>query len=228
MSSEKPRSPAPLAKVWRRVCGVTSLRPCYRAAAVEHAHDTNEVTLAPIGREEKGRLRGLRLSKQKLDRGTADHANLRPTLGIRNRTERPSSWSHSRCKVKPSIRRKPVSRRKRIAARPVGCSPSAYAVRISAPNVSSSTRVRRRSRGTSARRRTPLAGLRSIFFKRTGAFEDRVKGRDFVPRRRRRRESRRPGSPRAALMSCPRQYPPGRPRCRGASARLPDVCRVKA
>ncbi|MDB5392937.1 MAG: hypothetical protein JWM91_443 [Rhodospirillales bacterium] len=60
------------------------------------------------------------------------------------------------------MRRNPVRSRKRIAARPVGCSPSSLAARSVSPNSLISARLSLRSRGRAASLRTPLARFVSI------------------------------------------------------------------
>ncbi|MFG1352673.1 hypothetical protein, partial [Xanthobacter autotrophicus] len=57
------------------------LQPRHRADAVEHAHDTDEMPLAPIGREEEARS-GLLLRQQQVHGCAADDPRLRAALRV--------------------------------------------------------------------------------------------------------------------------------------------------
>ena len=119
------------------------------------------------GREEEGRLRALRLREQQLHGGRPITRSWAPLLVSGKRIAASSVLSQSRRSPSPSSRRKPVSASRQIAASPVGCSPAVSAACMAFPSFAISAWLKRRSRGVLARRRTPLAGLLSIFPRRT-------------------------------------------------------------
>ena len=106
-----------------------------------------------------------------------------------------------------------------MAARPVGCSPASAAARSALPRRSISARLSRRSRGALASLRTPLAGLASIFPRRTACSKIACKRRDgsrshsFAACR-----CATAAANRALSRFCRRRCRPARLRCRRASA----------
>jgi hypothetical protein len=82
VSSEKARSPARLAKLWRSVCGVTSASLARSQIRSSTGTTPIKMPVAPISRKEERRLR-LRLIEQEVNGALPNHASLGAALGVR-------------------------------------------------------------------------------------------------------------------------------------------------
>lgn len=96
----------------------------FAANAIENTDNSNEMPVAPVGGKHKGRARPRRLRLDAVHRAFSQRRTCAPLLVSGKRMQCSFRLNHDRSSPSASIRRKPVRSTSRMAASPVGCSPS--------------------------------------------------------------------------------------------------------